>query len=229
MDITNYFKEQGGADPQKKSDKEVPVEEPEIDTGDERDPEVEEILFEEERGSGEDEVAEPVVIEDPILVDERVDEVIPDEDEIEIVGQEKELGRPSKLDDETIKKLNAALRVGLSQKKSAIYAGIGETTFYRWQRRFNEIDEACQGDPDNIGNVEDLELWDFWQSIKKAKVTGEISHLGVISKAAENGVWQASAWFLERSNPEEWGKRDRNQLEDGQSEDTVKVIIKYSS
>jgi|13_taG_2_1085334.scaffolds.fasta_scaffold62780_1 hypothetical protein len=229
MDITNYFKEQGGADPQKKSDKEVPVEEPEIDTGDERNPEVEEILFEEESSSGEDEVAEPVVIEDPILVDERVDEVIPDEDEIEIVGQEKELGRPSKLDEETIKKLNAALRVGLSQKKSAIYAGIGETTFYRWQRRFNEIDEACQGDPDNIGNVEDLELWDFWQSIKKAKVTGEISHLGVISKAAENGVWQASAWFLERSNPEEWGKRDRNQLEDGQSEDTVKVIIKYSS
>ena len=74
MDITNYFKEHGGADPQKKSDKEVPVEEPEIDTGDERDPEVEEILFEEERGIGEDEVAEPVVIEDPILVDERVDD-----------------------------------------------------------------------------------------------------------------------------------------------------------
>ena len=212
--------------------------EPEVDTNDERDPEVEEILFEAEKvGNGDTQEVAAEILADKDPGDLEIDDYDTEFEEMEevlvegeLVGEQpQELGRPSKLDDKTVERLNTGLKVGLSQKKAAIYAGIGESTFYRWQRRYLEIDEACGGEPDNIKTVEDLELWEFWQSIKKAKVAGEIGHLGVISKAAENGVWQASAWFLERSNPEEWGKRERNKLDDGKSEDTVKVIIKYSS
>ena len=221
MDLESFgYVVQPGADQQKEAAND-PGNEPEVDTGDERDPEVEEILFEADQ-----------VDDGPIetVAEDELDQIpVVPEEEIEIVGEYKEAGRPSKLDDDTIKKLNTGLKVGLSQKKAAIYAGIGESTYYRWQRRYNEIDEACKGDPDNIGNAEDLELWEFWQSIKKAKVEGEIGHLGVITKAAENGVWQASAWFMERTNPEEWGKRERNKLEDGKEDEEIHVVIRYSS
>ena len=223
MDIESYgyivSKQQiDGADQQKD-----PGIEPEIDLDEERDPEVEEIVFESDQeidGSGNNEV--PAA---DILVDENVDAV-----EVEIVQDPNELGRPSKLDEETVEKLVTSLKGGLSQKKASVYAGIGETTFYRWQRAYKKIDEECGGNPDAIKNADDLDLWEFWQSIKKAKIEGELGHLAVINKAASNGVWQASAWYLERSNPEEWSKRERNVLDDGgDDEDTIKVYIRYSS
>ena len=42
-----------------------------------------------------------------------------DEEDIELVGEEKPMGRPTKLTDNTIKKLETALKIGLSQKKSS--------------------------------------------------------------------------------------------------------------
>ena len=98
MDIESYgyivSKQQiDGADQQKD-----PGIEPEIDLDEERDPEVEEILFEDDKeidGSGNNEV--PAA---DILVDENVDEV-----EVELVQDPNELGRPSKLDESTVEKL----------------------------------------------------------------------------------------------------------------------------
>ena len=153
-----------------------------------------------------------------------------DDEEVEIVGEEKPMGRPTKLTENTIKKLETALKIGLSQKKAAVYAGITERTFYLWQKKYKEIEKECNGDPDNIKNADDLDLFHFFQSIKKAKIDGELNHLGVITKAADNGVWQASAWFMERSNPEEWGRREKNN--DSDDEDGKRVItfkINYSS
>ena len=153
-----------------------------------------------------------------------------DEEDIELVGEEKPMGRPTKLTDNTIKKLETALKIGLSQKKAAIYSGISERTFYLWQKKYKEIEKECNGDPDNIKNADDLDLFHFFQSIKKAKIDGELNHLGVITKAADNGVWQASAWFMERSNPEEWGRIEKNN--DSDDEDGKRVItfkINYSS
>lgn len=145
-----------------------------------------------------------------------------DDFDIELVG------RPSKLTDDTVRKLSSALKMGLSQKKASDFAGIGETTFYRWQREFKRIDLACKGNPDRIKNADDLNLWEFWQSLKKAKIEGELSHIAVITEAANNGVWQASAWFLERSNPQDWG-RDRRELAEESEGKVIEFNIKYSS
>ena len=59
-----------------------------------------------------------------------------DDEEVEIVGEEKPMGRPTKLTENTIKKLETALKIGLSQKKAAVYAGITERTFYLWQKKY---------------------------------------------------------------------------------------------
>ena len=83
--------------------------------------------------------------------------------DIEIVG------RPSKLTNETVRKLSSGLKLGLSQKKAADFAGISETTFYRWQREFQKIDKACLGNPERINNADDLNLWAV---LKKSKNRG---------------------------------------------------------
>ena len=85
-----------------------------------------------------------------------------DEEDIELVGEEKPMGRPTKLTDNTIKKLETALKIGLSQKKAAIYSGISERTFYLWQKKYKEIEKECNGDPDNIKNADDLDLFHFF-------------------------------------------------------------------
>ena len=146
----------------------------------------------------------------------------PEDFDIEIVG------RPSKLTNETVRKLSSGLKLGLSQKKAADFAGISETTFYRWQREFVKIDRACLGNPERINNADDLNLWEFCQSLKKAKIEGELSHIANITEAANSGVWQASAWFLERSNPQDWGRNGR-ELEATTEGKTIEFNIKYSS
>lgn len=181
----------------------------------------------------EDEIIDDYDTEYEEVEEENMDQKIikeVDDEEVEIVGEEKPMGRPTKLTENTIKKLETALKIGLSQKKAAVYAGITERTFYLWQKKYKEIEKECNGDPDNIKNADDLDLFHFFQSIKKAKIDGELNHLGVITKAADNGVWQASAWFMERSNPEEWGRREKNN--DSDDEDGKRVItfkINYSS
>ena len=236
MDITNYFKNINDDDENTKDiedSQEQPVGEPGGDDEDlldkdglvidEYDTEFEEV----DPGNDDPDLEDEVIANDTVQessdskTELEVKEVA--DEEIEIVG-EAPLGRPTKMDPDTKKKLNTALQIGLSQKKAAIYAGIGETTFYRWQKKAIDIDQECHGNPDNIKDVADLELWEFWESIKKAKVDGEINHLGNITNAANNGVWQASAWFLERSNPNDWSKREKDDETTGKKEPIIVKI-----
>jgi len=144
MDITNYFKNMNNDDENTKDiedSQEQPVGEPGGDDEDlldedglvidEYDTEFEEV----DPGNDDPDLEDEVIANDTVQessdskTELEVKEVA--DEEIEIVG-EAPLGRPTKMDPDTKKKLNTALQIGLSQKKAAIYAGIGETTFYRW-------------------------------------------------------------------------------------------------
>jgi hypothetical protein len=35
-----------------------------------------------------------------------------------------------------------------------------------------------------------------------------LRNIGIIQTAAQNGTWQAAAWYLERTNPKKWGRHD---------------------
>ena len=60
-----------------------------------------------------------------------------------------------------------------------------ERSLYEWQQEFPQ----------------------FSQSIKKADAEAEMAMIDVIRTAAENGTWQAAAWWLERRHPESWRRR----------------------
>jgi valyl-tRNA synthetase len=49
---------------------------------------------------------------------------------------------------------------------------------------------------------------EFEEFVQKSKVNSEYEHLQAIHSAAQFGQWQASAWYLERTRPEKYGRRD---------------------
>ena len=108
--------------------------------------------------------------------------------------------RPSKLTDDTKRKLVLALRAGNDQKVAAQMAGIGETTFYRWME---------MGEKENAQK----EYREFWELVKRAIAEAEIDAVARIQQAAQNGRWQAAAWWLERKHPERWGRNDKIRAE----------------
>jgi hypothetical protein len=77
---------------------------------------------------------------------------------------------------------------GATNKDAAIMSGIAESTFYKWME-------------DNT---------EFSESIKKAASKRTTAILQTILKAAvDHKTWQAGAWYLERTDPEQFARKER--------------------
>ena len=101
------------------------------------------------------------------------------------------MARPSKYTPAVVDKIVEALEAGASYKVAAAYAGIHFDTFNEWRERFSEFSDL----------------------VKKAEAEAAVGWLEVIDNAAIDGTWQAAAWKLERRYPDEWGRRDRLELD----------------
>ena len=124
------------------------------------------------------------------------------------------IGRPSKLDDqERIDDLVKWLKLGYYIEDACTMAGIGKSTYYNWIAKA----EANEGP----------KYLEFMDSVKKARAEAEGAHIMNIRKAADNGVWQASAWFLERSHPTKWGKKNPDLITED-SDEPIEFQIKYA-
>ena len=68
-------------------------------------------------------------------------------------------GRPSKLTPEVQEKIVTAIRAGNYAQVAAVYAGIGERTFYRWMERGEKSKaETADREPLIVWIVEDNRL-----------------------------------------------------------------------
>ena len=67
---------------------------------------------------------------------------------------------------------------------------------------------------------------EFSEAVKKARAEAEGAHIRNIRRASDNGVWQASAWWLERSFPKKWGKRSSVEI-GGEGGEPIKFQISY--
>lgn len=97
------------------------------------------------------------------------------------------VGRPSKRTPEREQRILDALRAGSTRKTACAHAAVEQHTFQRWVLRFAH----------------------FAQAVEKAEADAQLRHEAVIAKAAQDGTWQASAWWLERRRPEDYGRRER--------------------
>jgi hypothetical protein len=86
--------------------------------------------------------------------------------------------------------------------------GIDESTFYDWI---------------NKGDAGKADYAKFAKSVKKARAKAQAYHVSVIKKASEEN-WQASAWYLERSDPDHWARTERIKTDVNQVE-PIRVIL----
>ena len=108
-------------------------------------------------------------------------------------------GRKTKLTDESQDKICLFIKAGAYIETAAKAAGISKQTFYNWMEK---------------GNSGRFPRYvEFMDAIEKALVHAELVDIGRIDKAAASGVWQASAWKLERKFPERWQKRGLQKME----------------
>ena len=132
-------------------------------------------------------------------------------------------GRKNKLTKEVIETLSNWLKLGYYQEDAAVMSGIGESTFYKWMKDARELDE---GEREPESDTDDL-LLELIEAVKKSRAESEGAHIRNIRRAADNGVWQASAWFLERSHPKKWGRRSALELS-GDDGKPIEFEIKYA-
>lgn len=107
------------------------------------------------------------------------------------------VGRKTKLTEKMIEEIAKHIELGMINKDVAQLVGISETTFYNWM---NEGENSK--DDNNIFRK-------FYLKVKEAEAKAIKRNLAIIQRAANEGNWQAAAWFLERKRPEDWGRKDR--------------------
>ena len=119
-------------------------------------------------------------------------------------------GRPSMLTQEVSDQICTALRAGNYQEIAARFAGISETSYWRWldrgrKERTRVEKEGCEP------SDKELRYYQFACEVDKARAASEVRYVGLIANAASE-TWQAAAWYLERSRPAKWGRRDRHEI-----------------
>ena len=106
----------------------------------------------------------------------------------------KGAGRPSKLTQAVRDRIVLAIRGGNTYKASAEYGGVSYMTFNRWMEA-GELQRRGQ-------------YRDFRDEVMRARNDVEVAQVATIRKAAQEGDWHAAAWWLERRNPDEWGRKN---------------------
>ena len=108
------------------------------------------------------------------------------------------VGRPAKvLDDLITKRICDATAAGLSRTAVAAKAGISRALYMQWLARGREGEERYV---------------DLLDAVKLAEAKAEEVMVQAIRTAGlEPSKWQAAAWWLERSRPADWAKREPTQ------------------
>ena len=149
------------------------------------------------------------------------------------------MGRKTKLTPEIQETICNWLKLGYYQEDAAIMAGIAPSTYYDWLKKGAEEDSRqdeikALGDGSSplpaIIEGSDIELVyvfsEFSEAVARARAEAEGAHIKNIRRAADNGTWQASAWFLERSFPKNRAKRSTLDI-DAQGDEPIKFQISY--
>ena len=112
--------------------------------------------------------------------------------------------KPPNLDDPKIQALLQALTTGHYVERATKMAGISLTSFYRWlDEGKQERENVENGNPPSERGQAYLEIA---EAIQKAREAAAHRAMLTIQKAAQEGTWQAAAWYLERTDREHYGR-----------------------
>jgi hypothetical protein len=100
------------------------------------------------------------------------------------------VGRTSKRTPALVDALCRLLSAGATRRAACAQVGIHHDSFYAWLER----------DPT------------FSDAIQKAESDAELRFTAIVAQAAADS-WQAAAWWLERRRPDDYGRRERVDVE----------------
>lgn len=121
------------------------------------------------------------------------------------------------LNDQIHNEILAAVQVGATYAHAAAAAGIGERTLYEWLARGERYDLAVESglEPPR----DDVAFSVLRSEVQRARARARLAAVSTIRLAyqgqrdPETGEftvfpdWKAAAWYLERTSPEEYGRR----------------------
>jgi hypothetical protein len=114
-------------------------------------------------------------------------------------------GRPTKLTRKLIGEIALIVSAGNTLDKSAEYHGVCKTAAYNWQARGRkEIARLARSKRTKPKPKERLHV-EFAEAIKKARAKAQVRNVAIINEAAKT-TWTAAAWWLERTDRENWGR-----------------------
>ncbi|PZC52328.1 hypothetical protein LH53_05795, partial [Mesotoga sp. TolDC] len=65
----------------------------------------------------------------------------------------------------------------------------------------------------------------LYDSIIKAEGEAIARNIAIIQRAAQDGVWQAAAWFLERRYPNDYARKERLDIQERKN---VKYVAEFA-
>lgn len=115
-------------------------------------------------------------------------------------------GRPVKQTEEVVGRILLAIRSGNTLRASAAFGGVSYSTLNRWSKE----------DPA------------FAAQVEAAEAEAEMRRVRNVTLAADDGTWQAAAWWLERRRHEDWGRKDKLNLGGDGAGGAIPVELRFS-
>lgn len=115
-----------------------------------------------------------------------------------------------------------ALRAGNYLETAASMAGIHRATVYRWLNEGRDAEFKLDAG-ERLSKDEEAKMA-FYLEVDQARAEARAAALRVITNAATTGQWQAAAWFLERTAPQEYGRFQRTEIS-GPNEGPLEVQV----
>lgn len=101
------------------------------------------------------------------------------------------MARKSKYTPELVKQITDTLAAGATIRDTCAYVGIDQKTYELWGKKYSDFSDAT----------------------RKAIAQARVACAAVIRRAAIGGNVQAAQWYLERTDPENWGRVQRHILD----------------
>lgn len=116
------------------------------------------------------------------------------------------MSRPTPtVDDPQVRRVIGALSAGHYLERAARLAQVGASTIHYWKHEGKK--ERLRVEAGQRPSERGQKYLEILEAIERAQDQASHKAMKAIMEAAENGTWQAAAWYLERTDPDHYARR----------------------
>jgi len=132
----------------------------------------------------------------------------------------------NRLNPDLLQQISVLCDKGLFEKHIMALVSIAPSTWYYWKKEALKLEKALAKGELVYESLpeDDQKILQFLEIVKKGRSVAIKENLDNITLAGKDpDHWQASAWFLERTDPEHFGRKERVELS---GKDGKPIVIK---